>query len=79
MSLLHTLLLLLNILFSFNVKIYFYRFYRVQMKLDQLLRAHDLGEARSEAVDNIQLRPRKCRSRTKATYDIRKKNTTSQW
>jgi len=48
-------------------------FYRVQMKLDQLLRAHDLGETRSDAVDAIQLRPRQCRSRTKATYDIRKK------
>ena len=48
-------------------------FYRVQMKLDQLLRAHELGETRSDAVDSIELRPRKCRSRTKATYDIRKK------
>jgi hypothetical protein len=48
-------------------------YYRVQMKLDQLLRAHDLGETRDDAIDNIQLRPRTCRSHSKATYDIRKK------
>jgi hypothetical protein len=48
-------------------------FYRVQMKLDQLLRAHDLGETRADAIDSIQLNPRTCRSKSKATYDIRKK------
>ena len=48
-------------------------FYRVQMKLDQLLRAHDLGETRAEAIEQIDIMPRTCRSRTKATYEIRKK------
>ena len=43
------------------------------MKLDQLLRAHDLGETRSDAIDAISLRARPCRSRSTATYDIRKK------
>jgi len=48
-------------------------FYRIQIKLDQLLRAHDLGDDRSKAIDVIKFTPRKCRSRSKRTYDIRKK------
>merc|ERR1711871_1803187 len=48
-------------------------FYRVQMKLDQLLRAHGLGQSRAEAIDAITVAPRRCRSRSKRTYDLRKK------
>jgi hypothetical protein len=48
-------------------------FYRVQMKLDQLLRAHGLGESREEAISAITVAPRRCRSRTKKTYELRKK------
>ena len=49
-------------------------FYRVQMKLDQLLRAHDLGETRGkDTLDggSIQLVYRPCRSRSKSIYEIR--------
>lgn len=48
-------------------------FYRIQMKLDQLLRAHELGDSRNEAIDNIKFTQRSCRSRSRRTYDIRKK------
>ena len=48
-------------------------FYRVQMKLDQLLRAHGLGDSRREAIDGLTLTHRRCRSRVKGTYDLRKK------
>ena len=48
-------------------------FYRIQIKLDQLLRAHDLGETRQEAIENMRFTPRRCRSKTRHTYDLRKK------
>ena len=48
-------------------------FYRVQMKLDQLLRAHGLGDTRDDAIDTVKFSPRTCSSRSKQTYDIRKK------
>jgi hypothetical protein len=48
-------------------------YYRVQIKLDQLLRAHDLGDDRETSVTGFRFTPRKCRSKVKNTYDIRKK------
>ena len=50
-------------------------FYRIQIKLDQLLRAHDLGETRQEAIENMRFTPRRCRSKTRHTYDLRKNST----
>jgi hypothetical protein len=52
-------------------------FFRGQMKMDQLLRAHGLGETRDTAVDNaaevVTTRKRCCRSTSKRTYKLRKK------
>ncbi len=47
-------------------------FFRIQMKLDQLLRAHGLGEARDESITNVDFAARKCQSKSKRTYRIRK-------
>ena len=48
-------------------------YYRIQMKADQLLRAYDLGDDRSAALDGMRFTPRACRSTSRKTYDIRKK------
>merc|ERR1712028_185768 len=57
-------------------------YYRIQIKLDQLLRAYDLGEDRENSPDSgdVLFTPRKCcfglctRSKSKDFYDIRKKH-----
>ena len=48
-------------------------YYRIQIKLDQLLRAHDLGDTRETSATGVRFTPRRCRSRLRDTYDIRKK------
>jgi hypothetical protein len=48
-------------------------YYRIQMKADQLLRAYDLGEERHAALDGMRFTPRAGRSKSRKTYDIRKK------
>ena len=48
-------------------------FYRIQMKADQLLRAYDLGDERSLALEGMRFTARRCRSTSRRTYDIRKK------
>ena len=48
-------------------------YYRVQIKLDQLLRAHNLGDTRETSVTGFRFTPRPFRSSVKETYDIRKK------
>ena len=48
-------------------------YYRIQMKADQLLRAYDLGDDRYAALDGMQFTPRAGRSKSRKTYDIRKK------
>jgi hypothetical protein len=48
-------------------------FYRVQIKLDQLLRAFDLGDTRDTSVSGFRFTPRKFRSTLRSTYEIRKK------
>jgi len=47
-------------------------FYRIQMKLDQLLRAHGLGESREDSIHGVDFQSRKCGSKSKRTYVIRK-------
>jgi hypothetical protein len=54
--------------------IYITWYYRIQIKLDQLLRAYGLGEDRATSPDAVLFTPRKCRSKSKAFYDIRKKH-----
>lgn len=49
-------------------------YYRIQIKLDQLLRAHELGQDRANSPDVVLFDPRNCRSKTKNIYDIRKKH-----
>ena len=49
-------------------------YYRIQIKLDQLLRAHDLGEDRSHSIDSVQFTKRKGRSTSRRIFDIRKKH-----
>ena len=51
-------------------------YYRIQIKLDQLLRAHDLGEDRATSPDSgdVLFTPRTCRSKSKLFYDIRKRH-----
>ena len=46
-------------------------FYRVQIKIDQLLRAHDMGDERF--ATEVYVDARKCRSTSRSIYDIRKK------
>ena len=46
-------------------------YYRVQIKLDQLLRAHSMGDERFQS--DVYIDTRACRSRERKTYDIRKK------
>ena len=48
-------------------------YYRIQIKLDQLLRAHGLGDTRETSATGIRFTPRRCRSRLRDTYEIRKK------
>ena len=48
-------------------------YYRVQIKLDQLLRVHDLGDTRETSVSNFRFTPRMFRSQIRSTYEIRKK------
>ena len=49
-------------------------YYRVQMKMDQLLRAHGLGDSRATSVDGtVTVGKRCCRSHAKETYSMRKK------
>merc|ERR1712195_268364 len=57
-------------------------YYRIQIKLDQLLRAYDLGEDRENSPDSgdVLFTPRKCcfglctRSKSKDFYDVRKRH-----
>lgn len=49
-------------------------YYRIQIKLDQLLRAHDMGQDRANSPDTVMFTFRKCRSKSKKIYDIRKKH-----
>ena len=51
---------------------YITHFYRIQMKLDQLLRAHGLGESREDSIHGVDFASRKCGSKSKRTYVIRK-------
>ena len=48
-------------------------FYRVQIKLDQLLRAHDLGDARDNSISDFRYGNRRFRSRSRNIYGLRKK------
>jgi len=49
-------------------------YYRIQIKLDQLLRAHDLGEDRAHSIDSVHFTKRKGRSQSRRIFDIRKKH-----
>lgn len=52
-------------------------FFRIQMKMDQLLRAHGLGDTRDTAIDDaadvVTTKKKWCRSTSKQTYKLRKK------
>ena len=48
-------------------------YYRIQIKLDQLLRAHDLGD-RAHSIDSVHFTKRKGRSQSRRIFDIRKKH-----
>ena len=74
----YAIVVLLVVAIGFPLYVFYITwFFRIQMKMDQLLRAHGLGDTRDTAIDNaadvVTTKKKWCRSTSKQTYKLRKK------